>query len=501
MTLRSLPGLLTGLLLLGACSPTTAPAEEVAPGSTAPSSASSSAPRTPAASAAAVAPTSVADPALDAALSRPREDSVYPEVGDPGVDALHYDLDLAWDRDGQVLTGSTTIILRATDDAAGFQLDLAEPLEVTQVRVDGEVAPAEHRGKDLIITSAVAADRRYTVQIDYAGTPRPIPAPTTRKDVTANGFTVNATGEVWTMQEPHGAYTWYPVNDQPSDKALYDFTISVEAPWVGVANGQQQSRSQQDGQTVTTYHLDEPAASYLITLAIGDYLHETDETASGVPLNYWVPRRLSDSLQRVRRTKAAVEWTEEKLGPWPYASAGTLVVDGQSGMETQTLITLADDTYALSDEVLVHEMVHHYFGNQVTPLDWRDVWLNEGITTYLQGIYTAETTDRSLAEITDGWALRDQALRDQAGPPGNYDPRQFAAANVYYSPALMWHELRQRVGDEVFWDTMRAWPREHDNGNAGRRALVAHVEESTGEELSAFFDAWLLSDTTPTRTG
>ena len=35
------------------------------------------------------------------------------------------------------------------------------------------------------------------------------------------------------MQEPYGAYTWYAVNDQPSDKALYDFTISVPAPWIG----------------------------------------------------------------------------------------------------------------------------------------------------------------------------------------------------------------------------------------------------------------------------
>ena len=69
------------------------------------------------------------------------------------------------------------------------------------------------------------------------------------------------------MQEPYGAFTWYAVNDQPSDKALYDFTISTPAPWVGVANGELRSREEVDGDTVTAWHLDEPAASYLVTVA------------------------------------------------------------------------------------------------------------------------------------------------------------------------------------------------------------------------------------------
>lgn len=497
MIARRLTGLLTGLLLVGGCSVPDRSDNEPQPSSS-PTTASASEAGQPVQRPQA-APTGLDDPALDLALSQPKEDSVYPQVGDPGVDALHYDLNLAWDPEEEILTGTTTIMVRATKDADHLQLDLAEPLTVSEVRVDGEVTAYDHRGKDLILTAAVTAEDRYTVQITYSGSPQPIPAPSSRQDVPTNGFTVNDAGEVWTMQEPHGAYTWYPVNDQPADKALYDFTISVGSPLVGVANGQQQSRIDEDGQTVTTYHLDEPAASYLITLAIGDYQHETDRTASGVPLNYWVPRRLADTMERVRRTKHAVEWAEEKLGPWPYSSAGTLVVDGQSGMETQTLITLADDPYTLSDEVLVHEMVHHYFGNQVTPSDWRDVWLNEGITTYLQAVYRSETTGESLTSITTKWAQSDQSLRDEAGPPGNYDPRQFAASNVYYSPALMWHELRQRVGNEVFWETMRTWPAQHDNGNAGRRAMVDHVEESTGQELSSFFDEWLLSDITPDR--
>ena len=51
-------------------------------------------------------------------------------------------------------------------------------------------------------------------------------------------------------------------------------------------------------------------------------------------------------------------WVEGKLGPYPFSTAGVLVTDSQSGMETQTLITLGDNDYVLSKPVLVHELVH-----------------------------------------------------------------------------------------------------------------------------------------------
>ena len=66
------------------------------------------------------------------------------------------------------------------------------------------------------------------------------PRPTTRGDFSTTGFTITPAGETWTMQEPYGAHTWYPVNDQPSDKALYDFTLTVPSP-VG-RRGQRRAR-------------------------------------------------------------------------------------------------------------------------------------------------------------------------------------------------------------------------------------------------------------------
>ena len=440
------------------------------------------------------------DPALKPAVSRPVEDSLYPNVGDPGVDALHYDLDLAWDPEEELLTGTTTLAFRSTATADEFRLDFGEPLEVTSATLDGEEVETQHNGKDLVVQAPVEKDERYVLEVEYSGTPEPAKAPTTRSDFSTTGWTTTGDGEVWTMQEPYGAYTWYPVNDQPSDKAFYDFTITAPGDWVGVANGQLQSRETVDGDTVTEWSLDAPASSYLTTIAIGDLVMTEDESESGVPITYWTPADDPASLEAVKYTPQALAWNEKKLGKYPFDSLGVLVVDSESGMETQTMITLGDTDYTTSPAVLVHEITHQWYGDLVTPTDWKDVWMNEGMTMYLQGQFEADQSGRTIDEVMDTWATAEPEMRAESGPPGNYDPTTFGQGNIYYGPALMWHELRKKIGNDRFWAMVRKWPSVNKQGNATREEYLDWIEEETGEELTAFFDAWLMGEKTPPRS-
>ena len=439
----------------------------------------------------------VVDAALDAAESTPVEDRVYPRVGDPGVDALHYDLDLTWAPRSRTLTGVETLVFRATADAERFQLDLGTPLEVSAVRLDGEAVGHAHLGKNLVVRAPTTRDGRYTLVVEYAGTPRPVAAPTNRSDFSSLGWTITPDGETWTMQEPFGAYSWYAVNDQPSDKALYDFTITAPAPMLGVANGTLESRESVGGTTVTSWHLDEPASSYLVTVAIGDFRENQDHSDSGVPVTYWTPRDRPRTVRGLRVAADELDWIEDRLGPYPFSSLGIVLVDSRSGMETQTMITLGTTDYTTSPEVIVHEMVHQWYGDEVTPVDWRDVWMNEGMAMYLQSVWQADDTGTSLETVLRRFAPAEPLLRREAGPPADYDPATFGRGNVYYSPALMWDELRERLGEEEFWSGVRAWPEAHRNGNVGYDDITTWWSERTGEDLSSFFDAWLLGETSP----
>jgi aminopeptidase N len=434
---------------------------------------------------------------LELAVSTPREDSVYPAVGDPRVDALHYDLDLRWQPRAARLTGRAVITFRAARTAPRFQLDLGAPLAVRAATLDGAPVRVLRRGKDLVLRAPIEEDQRYQLGLDYVGTPEPAPAPTTRGDFSETGFTVTRTGEVWTMQEPYGAYTWYPVNDQPSDKALYDITVHAPSRWTGISNGELTELTSDAEGTTTSWQLDEPASSYLITLAIGPYAHSSNTSESGLRVDYWTPRGMKRPLRSVKTAAATVDWVETRLGDYPFDSLGLVVTDSQSAMETQTMVTLGTNDYVLSPQVVAHEIVHQWYGDQVSPSDWRDVWLNEGMTMLLQWVYEDEHDLRPLRQNVRLARSVDQQLRDEYGPPGAYDRRQFGSSNIYYPPALMWNELRKELGDDEFWAVARSWLADNDNTSASRTEVYDHWEAETGRELSAFFRRWISGDRTP----
>jgi aminopeptidase N len=445
------------------------------------------------------APPDPDDPALDPALSEPVEDSVYPDIGDPSVDALHYDLDLAWSPDSRTLQGDATIELRSTADGDHLQLDLGAALQVDTVTLDGADVAFEHPGKDLVVEAPVTRDARYVLEVAYSGTPETTPAPTTRSDFSTSGWAITPDGGTWTMQEPYGAFTWYPVNDQPSDKAFYDITVTVPSPWVGIANGVMTDQTEEGGLTTTTWHLSEPASSYVVTVATGDYTRTTNTSKSGVEISYWVPSDRPGLARGLESAAAGLDWLEGLLGPYPFDSLGFVLVDSHSGMETQTMITLGVTDYTTSTAVLVHEMAHQWYGDEVTPSDWRDVWMNEGMAMYLQGCWQAEEDGRSVDSVMDDYASFESAMRAKSGPPADYDPDQFGEGNIYYGPALMWHELRKRIGDDAFWAMVRDWPARAPETNVGRDDYLDWLVDRTHVDRS-FFEDWLLSPTTPERS-
>jgi aminopeptidase N len=344
----------------------------------------------------------------------------------------------------------------------------------------------------------VRADDRHRLQVAYSGVPEPIAAPTDRADFSTTGWTTTPDGGAWTMQEPYGAYSWYAVNDQPADKAFYDFTISAPAPMVGIANGTLTSRVTKGGRTTTTWHLPEPAASYLTTIAIGRYTRTRDTGPHGLPISYWVPTGRTDLVAKLRYAPQAIAYLESKLGRYPYPTLGLLAVPGQSAVETQSMVTFGINKYTMSRDTIVHELSHQWYGDLVTPDDWSDLWMSEGMALYLsEGHWTADHTSQTMPGILESWSQAAGQLRSASGPPAAYDPGTFAEGNAYYIPALMWDTIRQRLGDPLFWRLVRAWPRTHRFTSQGRADLIAWWSRKSGQDLAPIFKRWLLGRQEP----
>lgn len=436
------------------------------------------------------------DPPVDlsAAFSETREDSVYPEAGDPLVDALHYDLALAWTPTADHLEAIETLTFRATDDAQQIQLDFDDALTIDSLTVDGEAAGFQQEDKDLTIEHPVTVDRRYVVELVYSGVPETYPTPSAEHV----GWRVTSEHETWTSQQPYGAFTWYAVNDQPADKAFYDFTLTVPEPWTGVANGELLETTDAAGLRTTEWYLAEPASAYLITVTFGDYTVEELESASGMPISLWFPTDDPGSVGETTYAPEALAWLEEYLGPYPFDTLGFVIVRDEVAMETQTMITLGAE-YATSRAFVVHELAHAWYGDTVSPADWSDIWMSEGWASYFHTMWEAESEGISLDVKMDELAAEDETNRLDAGAPADYDPTMFAHDNVYYSPALMLHELRKEIGDDAFFDLARDWPKQKENGTADREEYWAWLEAETGLELTPFLEAWLLGRRTPAR--
>ena len=435
------------------------------------------------------------------AISEPRVDPYYPAKGDPSVDALHYGLDLDWDEASKRLTGTATIRFRAPRAESVLRLDLARPLHPSSVLLDGVAVEWSHPDADLVVETGSPLTRgsRHTLVVEYRGRPGPVDAPVTRSDFATVGWTVQPNGQVWTMQEPWGAHTWYPVNDHPSDKAFYDLNVTTTAAWRGVANGKLVGDVVTGDRRTTSWRLRSPAAAYLMTIAIGPYERYTDTGPRGLPITYWVRPAERDHLPRLRRSPGLLRWLERRLGPYPFARAGAVVVPSQSAIETQTLVTMGNalTSRAAGVPALLHEYAHQWYGDVVTPDTWKDLWLNEGFAMYLQIRWEVKHGYRTMAQWRRTLVQYDQILRDAYGPPGEYDRGSWGSTNVYYCVALMLDRLRSKIGAADFAKVLRGWPARHRYDNVHRRQWVRWLNQVTGRDLGPFVRKWLTSRDSP----
>jgi aminopeptidase N len=252
-------------------------------------------------------------------------------------------------------------------------------------------------------------------------------------------------------------------------------------------------------------------ATELAQVAVGAFTVIPRGHHAGVTFRDVVPTRLTADLgPKLAIELAQMDWLEEQLGPYPFETYGTLVVDASFGfaLETQTLSLFSTSIFdAPPDHHLsnmVHELAHHWFGDSVSPANWSDVWQNEGHATWYEATSQVDPDSPEFAEqLRQAYALGDQ-LRFQFGPPGaprSGDPSDLFNLDVYLGGALTLYALRQQVGDATFRAIERTWVTRYRGKSAATADFVALASEISGQDLTAFFDAWLYAMTTPAMPG
>jgi aminopeptidase N len=430
-------------------------------------------------------------------------DPYFPNAGNGGYDVASYDLQIDYSPRSRELEGHAVITATAQVVLERFNLDLRPQMKVRSLTVDGATATSEHTGEqELEITPAtpIAAGSQFTVVVDYGGVPKGVKDP----DGTTEGWIATKDG-AFAPNEPQGSPSWYPCNDHPSDKAIFSVSLTAPKKLQAISNGELLGRETKGKRRTWSWREPQPMATYLATVAIGHFdITRSDEAPapSLFAVDPAVLRKTKGAKKKakpLRRTPNITRFLAGEFGPYPFSTSGGIVdrvKDFPYALETQTRPLY---TTLPSELLLVHELGHQWFGDSLTPANWKEIWLNEGFATYAEFLWEEKRGGESAAEIFDKFyetpASDDDFWNPPPGNPG-------AAKNIFHDSiynrgAMTLQALREKVGDDVFFTILRDWAAEHAYGNVTTDQFIDLAERDSGRQLDDFFQVWLFEPGKP----
>lgn len=415
-------------------------------------------------------------------------DPMYPLAGNGGYDVANYSLTLDYTPSGNRLVGTVVITARATQNLSRFDLDFRMH-DVTRVLVNGAAASfAYAKEQELVVTpsAGLTQGRTFTVTVDYAGTPLVVTDP----DNSIEGWVPTDDG-AFVVNEPQGSPGWYPANDNPRDKATYDFRVTVPAGLTVVANGVLLSQTTTGGKTTWVWRESDPMAPYLTTTTLGKF-DLTVSRVAGVPSYVAVDPQLAKG-QVLSKLPEAVELYSSIYGPYPFDAVGAIVDKAKNvgySLETQTKPNFP---YVPDEATLVHELSHMWFGDSLTLGVWPDIWLHEGFATWSEWIWSERQGNKSAHQWFE--QLYNTPAKDTAfwGPAvaDFTDPALLFNGTVYYRGGMTLQALREKIGDLAFFQLLRDWATQNRHGTVTTPQFIALAEQESRQDLTQFFKVWI----------
>ena len=435
--------------------------------------------------------------------------------------------------DDKAIEAVAVLDFTATAPVSRLVVELDTLLTVSEVSVDGVPVPAGRwsnpEGRMTVeLAGPLAAGDTAQLRIAYAGQPRVAPhAPWD------GGFQWETapSGEPWiaTAVQPEGCDSFWPCIDHPlAEPGRVDLHITVPSNLSAPSNGKFLGTVDHgDGWTTWNWSAANPN-TYAIALNIGPYVEISDQYRSRFgntyPIQFWHLKSDDPAKARALFDEIApmLDFYEATVGPYPFGDEKMGVVETPHlGMEHQT-INAYGNAYKLDgrgfDWLLHHELSHEWFGNQLTNRNADDMWLHEGLGSYMQPLYDrwlhgemfmqASLLEQRRGLINKFPVVSGEEKSEDEVYQGDVGP----GLDIYNKGSQIAHSLRMLIGDEPFfrsvtrlvYGTATPRPGEFRPRYGTTDEFLAIVNEETGRDLAWFFEGYLyqaaLPDLRETRT-
>jgi aminopeptidase N len=432
----------------------------------------------------------------------------HPRFRPAKFDVLHYDIDVDVNPESGVIEGSVGVVvkslvndLKAIDlDAVNMQIiDVESMKQRLDFTYDGFIVTAN-------LEDGIGKNETRFLRFRYrALTPQHLLL------AGPDAIDPHRMQTAYTYTQPEGSSHWYPCLDRPADKATLSIKVAVPSGYNALSNGDLTDLTVGRTKTEFSYRMEFPVATYLVSLAIGNYEILDIGTFQNKKLTLWAPPSLYDAaVFETARTQEMMEVFADFTGvPYPFNSYATSVAQAyRASMEHQAATTMGDWRITgdgSGEGVVAHELAHQWFGDWITCRTWGELWLNEGYATYLPYVFFVATQDevRALGQVEywrDGYFAQ-AATHVHPLSSANPDMSNIFDSHAYEKGALTIHFMRWITnnlgsvtvndGEEAYTKVLRHYLSSKAGGNVTNYDHESSLAAVTGQSWETVFDQWV----------
>ena len=415
------------------------------------------------------------------------------------IDIQDYTFHIAVNDSSNTIHALANIKILFKADTSSFHLDLEnldaskKGMTVTSVIENGTPLVFTHANNSLSIESNVKTKEEKTYSIQYHGIPKDGLVIAKNKYGDRTFF-----GDNW----PNRAHQWLPTVDHPSDKAFVEWHVTAPSHYQVIGNGYQVEETDLPNQnTLYIWKTNVPIPTKVMVIGVARFAVQHIGETHDIPISSWVyPQNKKAGFYDYAMAKSVINFFIEHIGPYPYTKLANVQSKTQfGGMENASNIFYFENSVSGErkiENLIAHEIAHQWFGNSASEIDWTHVWLSEGFATYFTNLYV---------ETTKGQNAFKALLNTQRETIIKFSKKQLTPvldkntlslmrllnANSYQKGGWVLHMLRNKVGDDLFWEAIRSYYKTYALNNASTTDLKIVFENVTTQNLDKFFKQWL----------